>query len=90
MAGNTPVAGKESAMPVVHVQITREQVTKDQKAALIKGMTQVLKDVLDKPESLTHVIISEVDVDNWGVGGLPALEYRRHLQEANTRFVERK
>lgn len=66
-------------MPVVHVQITREDVTREQKAALIAGMTRVLRDVLDKPEVWTHVIISEVDLDNWGLGGLPALEYRRTI-----------
>jgi 4-oxalocrotonate tautomerase len=64
-------------MPVVYVQTTREEVTREQKAALIAGMTRVLKEVLNKPEALTHVIISEIDVDNWGVGGLPALEFRK-------------
>lgn len=66
-------------MPVVQVQITREGVTSEQKAALIQGMTRVLKEVLNKPESLTHVIIQEIDTDNWGVGGLPALEFRRRM-----------
>ena len=67
-------------MPVVHVQITREGVTREQKSALIQGMTQVLQDVLNKPPSLTHVLIEEIELDNWGVGGLPALEYRRQIQ----------
>lgn len=68
-------------MPVVHVQITREQVTKEQKAALIQGMTQVLQDVLSKPPSLTHILIEEIDLDNWGVGGLPALDYREQQNQ---------
>lgn len=67
-------------MPVVHVQITREGVTREQKAALIQGMTQLLQDVLNKPPSLTHVLIEEIDLDNWGVGGLPALDYRKQLE----------
>ena len=67
-------------MPVVHVQITREGVTREQKAALIQGMTAVLKTVLNKPENLTHVLIEEIDLDNWGVGGLPALEFRQQLE----------
>jgi 4-oxalocrotonate tautomerase len=32
---------------------------------------------LNKPLDSTFVIIEEVDTDNWGWGGLPALEYRR-------------
>ena len=67
-------------MPIVHVQITREQVTREQKVALIQGMTQVLQEVLHKPPSLTHVLIEEIDPDNWGVGGIPALIYRKQLE----------
>lgn len=67
-------------MPFVHIQITRGNVTREEKAALIQGMTRVLKDVLDKPEFLTHVVIEEVDPDNWGIDGLPALDYRRRLE----------
>jgi 4-oxalocrotonate tautomerase len=52
-------------------------VTAAEKAALIPGVSEVLSDVLDKPPESTHVIINEVDTDNWGWGGLPTLEYRR-------------
>ena len=71
-------------MPVVTIQVTREgtrpgatSVTSDEKAALIKGTSELLRDVLGKPLDSTFVIIEEVDTDNWGWGGLPALEYRR-------------
>jgi len=66
-------------MPIVTIQITREGTTPEQKAALIKGATDLLVDVLNKPPALTFVVIEEVEMENWGVGGLPAAEYRRQL-----------
>lgn len=56
-------------MPYVNIRITREGVTAEQKAALIKGATQLLMDVLGKNPATTVVVIDEVDTDNWGIGG---------------------
>jgi len=56
-------------MPFVNIKITRDGATKEQKAALIKGATQLLVDVLGKNPATTVVVIDEVDTDNWGIGG---------------------
>lgn len=64
-------------MPIVTIQITREGTTPEQKAALIKGATDLLVEVLNKPPALTFVVIQEVELEDWGVGGLPVAEYRR-------------
>ena len=56
-------------MPYVNIKITREGVTPDQKAKLIAGATQLLVDVLNKNPQTTVVVIDELDMDNWGVGG---------------------
>ncbi|MFT5717198.1 MAG: 4-oxalocrotonate tautomerase [Oleiphilaceae bacterium] len=56
-------------MPYINIKITDEQVTKEQKEALIKGATQLLVDVLGKNPKTTVVVIDEVNTDNWGVGG---------------------
>ncbi|MGO6667901.1 2-hydroxymuconate tautomerase family protein [Rhizobium leguminosarum] len=71
-------------MPIVTVQITREgtkpdrnSVTAEEKAAIIAGVSQVMLDVLNKPLESTYVVIEEVDLDNWGWGGLPTSEYRK-------------
>ncbi|WP_219833969.1 4-oxalocrotonate tautomerase family protein [Paenibacillus sp. R14(2021)] len=71
-------------MPVVTIQVTREgtvpsrdSVTAEEKAELIKGVSELLLKVLNKPMESTFVIIEEVDTDNWGWGGLPALEFRK-------------
>jgi 4-oxalocrotonate tautomerase len=78
---------KEIAMPMVTIQVTREgskpgtsAVTADEKAQLIKGVSQLLLDVLNKPLDATFVVIEEVEMENWGVGGLPVQEYRRQKQ----------
>lgn len=69
-------------MPYVNIKITREgDVTPAQKEQLIKGATQLLFDVLQKDPRTTVVVIDEVNLDNWGIGGLPALEYRKTLSK---------
>jgi 4-oxalocrotonate tautomerase len=68
-------------MPIVTIQVTREGVTPEQKAALIKGATDLLVDVQNKPPALTFVIIQEVELENWGVGGLPTPEFRKKMAE---------
>lgn len=65
-------------MPYVNIKITREgDTTPEQKAALIKGVTDVLVTVLDKSPATTSVVIDEVKLENWGIGGLPVDAYRR-------------
>ena len=64
-------------MPLVTIQITREGTTPEPKAALIKGATDLLADVLNKPPALTFVVIQEVEMEDWGVDGLPVAEHRR-------------
>jgi 4-oxalocrotonate tautomerase len=65
-------------MPYVNIKITREGgTTPAQKAALIRGVTDLLQDVLGKPPSTTYVVIDEIETENWGVGGIPVDELRR-------------
>lgn len=64
-------------MPYVNIRITREGATAEQKAALIKGATQLLVDVLGKNPATTVVVIDEVDTDNWGVAGESITSRRR-------------
>ncbi|MCB1630667.1 MAG: 4-oxalocrotonate tautomerase family protein [Pseudomonadales bacterium] len=56
-------------MPYVNIRITDEGATAEQKARLIEGVTALLRDVLGKNPATTFVVIDEVPVDNWGVGG---------------------
>lgn len=63
-------------MPYVNIRITREGATPEQKAELIGGVTELLQRVLGKNPTTTVVNIDEVDFENWGIGGLPVLDYR--------------
>ena len=56
-------------MPFVHVRITKDGVTAEQKEKVIKGMTDVLVETLGKNPASTMVVIEEVDTDNWGIAG---------------------
>lgn len=69
-------------MPYVNIKITREGATAEQKAQLIAGVTQLLVDVLNKNPATTFVVIDEVDLENWGVGGLPVSEHRKKLAQS--------
>ncbi len=64
-------------MPYVNIKVTREGVTREQKAELIAGVTELLVRVLQKNPATTHVVIDEVELDNWGLGGLTVTEFRR-------------
>ena len=74
-------------MPYVNIKVTREgtapgaaSTTPEQKAALIQGVSDLLFDVMGKPPNTTFVVIDEVEMENWGVGGLPVADYRRQQQ----------
>jgi 4-oxalocrotonate tautomerase len=56
-------------VPYVNIKITREGATAEQKAALIRGVTELLRTELGKNPATTVVVIDEVDTDNWGIGG---------------------
>jgi 4-oxalocrotonate tautomerase len=72
-------------MPYVNIKITREGATVKQKEALIAGVTRLLVDVLDRSSATTFVVIDEVALEDWGIGGLPVEQYRKTLQPARAR-----
>lgn len=58
-------------MPYVNIKVTggSEAPSAEQKAELIRGVTELLARVLNKNPQTTVVVIDEVDMDNWGIGG---------------------
>ncbi|MGH1447756.1 MAG: tautomerase family protein [Cognatishimia sp.] len=69
-------------MPYVNIKVTQEGgpegtgPSAEDKAKLIAGVTQLLSDVLGKDPETTFVVIDEVALGDWGIGGLPVPEYR--------------
>lgn len=69
-------------MPYVNIKLTREQepITSEQKAAIIKGVTDLLVDVINRGPKTTVVVIDEIDTDNYGVGGETITVRRKQSQ----------
>lgn len=76
-------------MPYVNIKITKEgNVTREQKKALIEGVTKLIGDVLHKNTKSLVVTIDEVDTDNWGIGGVSVTEIRRAAKEKAAKGLE--
>ncbi|VTY06626.1 putative tautomerase [Neisseria subflava] len=58
-------------MPYVNIKVTggNEAPNAEQKAELIRGVTELLSRVLNKNPETTVVVIDEINMDNWGIGG---------------------
>ena len=67
-------------MPYVNIKITDEAVSKAEKQALIKGVTDLLQTVLNKNPATTVVVIDEINMDNWGIAGEQVSERRQRGQ----------
>ncbi|UTS81665.1 tautomerase family protein [Phaeobacter piscinae] len=73
-------------MPYVNIKVTREGgpdgtgPSAEQKAQLIRGVTDLLQKVLGKSPATTFVVINEIPLEDWGIGGLPVQEYRRQAR----------
>lgn len=66
-------------MPYVNVKITRDGVTRDQKARLVGEITETLRTVLGKRPEHIHIVIDEVDPEDWGFAGVLTPEYRARM-----------
>lgn len=64
-------------MPYVNVKITRGGVTAEQKAEIVSDITNSLVRVLGKKPEHTHIVIDEIDPENWGFAGMLTTEYRK-------------
>ncbi len=67
-------------MPYVNVRITRDGVTAEQKRQVVEEMTETLVRVLGKRPEHTHVVIDEVEPENWGFAGMLTTEYRKQQE----------
>ncbi|WP_186054478.1 tautomerase family protein [Burkholderia gladioli] len=80
-------------MPIVNILVTREgtspgaeRTTREQKAAVYKGIADLLFTVMGKPHEDTTVVFHEHEIDDFGQGGLPLSDYRE--QRARDRQVD--
>ena len=63
-------------MPYVNLQITTG-ATKEQKAQIVKDITSSLVNVLGKKPEHIHIVIQEIEEENWGFSGLLTDEWKK-------------
>jgi 4-oxalocrotonate tautomerase len=65
-------------MPYVNVQITKGKgATREQKAQLVKKITNSLVNILGKKPEHIHIVIQEIDEEDWGFSGLLTDEWKQ-------------
>ncbi|WP_415883793.1 tautomerase family protein [Neptuniibacter sp. QD29_5] len=63
-------------MPYVNVQVTKG-VTREQKAEIVKDITGSLQRVLGKKPEHTHIVIQEIEEEDWGFAGMLTDEWKK-------------
>lgn len=65
-------------MPIVHVYVWKG-FSKEAKKKVIAGMTKVFVD-LGVPAEAVEVVVHDIPMENWGVGGEQASERLKHVK----------
>ncbi|MCP2040786.1 4-oxalocrotonate tautomerase [Neisseria sp. HSC-16F19] len=71
-------------MPYVNVKVTggSEAPSIEQKKEIIQGITELLARVLNKNPATTVVVIDEIDMDNYGLGGRSITDVRQAAKQS--------
>ena len=69
-----------SEVPYINVRLLNDNMTIDQKAEVIRRITDVMVDVLNKDPNTTFVVIDEINPENWGLAG-QSVAKRRKMQQ---------
>jgi len=64
-------------MPYVNVKITKGGVTTAQKKKIVQDITHSLVATLGKKPEHIHIVIDEIDPENWGFAGMLTTEFER-------------
>lgn len=62
-------------MPIVTINMLEGRKV-EQKKELIKRVTKSISETLDSPPERIRIIIREIKNEDYGIGGLPVMEYR--------------
>ena len=66
-------------MPYINLQITKG-ATRDQKRELVGDMTDSLVRVLGKKPEHIHIVIQEIEEEDWGFAGMLTDEWKAKHQ----------
>jgi 4-oxalocrotonate tautomerase len=67
-------------MPYINVRLIEDNISAEDKREVISQITQVMVDVLGKDPESIHIVIDEIPLDNWGLGG-QSVTVRRSSKE---------
>jgi len=66
-------------MPYINLKITKGGVSRDQKKQIVEEFTATLVNTLGKSPEHIHIVIDEIEPDNWGFAGQLTTDYRKKL-----------
>jgi 4-oxalocrotonate tautomerase len=67
-------------MPFVNLKMTN-RATREQKETIVREFTEILVRVLGKKPETTHIVIEEIEEENWGVSGMLSDDFRRSREK---------
>lgn len=62
-------------MPYINLQITKG-ATREQKQRIVEEFTNTLVNVLNKKPEHTHIVIQEINEDDWGFAGMLTTDWK--------------
>ncbi len=71
-------------MPYVNIQITKG-ASREQKRIIVQQITFCLVEVLGKRPDQTHIVITEIEEENWGFNGQLTDDYRKSTSQGDYR-----
>lgn len=74
-------------MPYINIQITTG-ATKEQKAQLVREVTDSLVRILGKKPEHIHIVIQEIQEENWGFSGLLTDEWKKQQNSIEPKLVK--
>lgn len=66
-------------MPYINLQITKG-ASRAQKAELVKDLTYSLVRVLNKKPEHIHIVIQEIEEENWGFSGMLTDDWKKEQE----------
>ncbi|MCF3109510.1 4-oxalocrotonate tautomerase family protein [Niabella sp. CC-SYL272] len=63
-------------MPYINLQVT-PGISRAQKEQIVQQFTQTLVLVLGKKPEHIHIVIQEIESDNWGFSGMLTSDFRK-------------
>ena len=56
-------------MPFVNVKVVKSQINEEIKDNIIKGLTDLIVNIMGRDQSLTTIVIDEIEHSSWAING---------------------